>query len=65
MADILKDYPTDSGVQGNRAECGGVLPKDKKELPYDPPKGPKYQMNQGAGLRGGTNHGCCGTQRRY
>ena len=63
MADILKDYPTDSGIQGNRAECGGV--REAKELRYDPPKGPKYQMQQGPGLRGGTNHGCCGTQGKH
>lgn len=45
---------------GRRADCGGVL--SAKELPYRPPVGPKNQFRQGPGLRGGTNHGNCGTQ---
>lgn len=34
---------------------------EKKDLPYEPPKGPTAQTRQGPGL-GGTNHGSCGTQ---
>ncbi len=36
---------------------------EKKDLPYDPPVGPKGQSNSGPGL-GGTNHGTCGTQQK-
>lgn len=39
---------------------GRAIPQ---ELPYDPPKGPTGQTNQGPGL-GGTNHGTCVTQRK-
>lgn len=35
-----------------------------KPLPYEPPKGPTGQMQQGPGL-GGTNHGKCGTQGKH
>jgi hypothetical protein len=63
MADILKDYPTDSGVQGNRAECGGVRKGEEKELRYDPPKGPSGQMRQGPGLHGNVHP--CGTQGKH
>lgn len=35
---------------------------EKKDLPYDPPTGPKNQTNS-PGL-GGTNHGNTGTQGR-
>jgi hypothetical protein len=34
---------------------------EKKDLPYDPPKGPSTQTHQDPGL-GGTNHGPSGTQ---
>ena len=34
---------------------------EKKDLPYDPPKGPTTQTRQGPGL-GGTNHVTSGTQ---
>lgn len=40
----------------------------KHELPYDPPKGPKDQMNQGPGYGdrpGGQNLGTSGTQGRH
>lgn len=60
MADILKDYPASSNNGGNRASCGGVC--DPKPLPYSPPVGPKNMSQPGPGLRGGTNHGNCGTQ---
>ncbi len=40
-------------TKGGRAE--------PKPMPYDPPKGPTGQMQQGPGLHG-TNHGPCGTQ---
>jgi len=32
-----------------------------KDLPYEPPQGPKGQSHEGPGL-GGDNHGNCGTQ---
>lgn len=35
----------------------------KKDLPYDPPKGPIGLGHQGPGL-GGSNHGNSGTQKR-
>lgn len=57
--DILSEYGPES-KSGSRATCGGV--HEAKPLPYKPPVGPKDQMHKGPGLRGGTNHGNCGTQ---
>lgn len=60
MRDILSEFGPDSiSPQRPSATSGGVT--QAKELPYDPPKGPSNQMQQGPGLHG-TNHGCCGTQ---
>lgn len=58
--DILSHYGPDSKPGGNRAPCGGV--EEFKPLRYSPPIGPKNMNSPGPGLRGGTNHGCCGTQ---
>lgn len=57
---ILEQYGPESKPGGKRAECGGV--KEAKELRYSPPVGPKHQMQAGPGLKGGINHGNCGTQ---
>ena len=35
--------------------------QEVKDLPYEPPQGPKGQSHEGPGL-GGDNHGNCGTQ---
>lgn len=58
---ILGEYGPESKPGGRRAECGGVTMKDKKDLPYSMPQGPKGQMHQGPGL-GQNNYGNCGTQ---
>lgn len=58
--DILSDYGPESKPGGNRATNGGCC--HPKPLPYSPPVGPKNQSSQGPGLKGGTNHGNCGTQ---
>jgi len=61
--DILSEYGKDSGAgQKPRATNGGQM--EKKDLPYDPPKGPMGQMHNSVGL-GGTNHGTCGTQGKH
>lgn len=61
--DILSDFGSDSGApQKARATSGGHQPP--KDLPYDPPKGPSAQMQEGPGLHG-TNHGTCGTQGKH
>ena len=58
--DILSEYGSDSRTsQTARATNGGRI--EPKPRPYDPPKGPTSQMQQGPGLHG-TNHGNCGTQ---
>lgn len=56
--DILSNYGPEI-KSGQRATNGGYC--DPKPLPYNPPKGPTNQMQQGPGLKG-TNHGNCGTQ---
>lgn len=62
--DILREFGPDSASdQKPRATSGG--PTMAKPLPYDPPKGPKDQMHEGPGLRGGDNCGNCGTQGKY
>lgn len=48
---------------GPRATNGGKM--EVKPVPYSPPVGPKHQHQQGPGLGGGTNHGCCGTQGKH
>ena len=53
--DILSEYGPESKPGGNRAGCGGVT--EAKELPYSPPVGPKNHMQEGPGLKGGTNYG--------
>lgn len=59
--DILSEYGKDSGAgQAARATNGGCM--EKKDLPYDPPKGPTTFMHEGPGLASHTNHGNCGTQ---
>ena len=61
--DILSDYGRDSGAgQKPRATNGGHC--TPTPIPYDPPKGPSSQMQQGPGIHG-TNHGQCGTQGRH
>lgn len=61
--DILSEYgPGSKQPQAARATNGGQM--EKKDLAYDPPKGPMGQMHEGVGL-GGTNHGCCGTQGKH
>lgn len=61
--DILGDYGRDSATsQSPRATNGGR--QDPKPIPYDRPKGPSGQMEEGPGLHG-TNHGCCGTQGKH
>jgi hypothetical protein len=57
---ILSEYGPESRPGGKRASMGGVT--EAKPLPYSPPQGPKNNTMPGPGLRGGTNHGCCGTQ---
>lgn len=42
---------------------GGVT--QAKDLPYDPPQGPKGQYHEGPGMGGGDNCGNCGTQGKY
>lgn len=54
------DSPAD---QRPRSTNGGVM--EKKDLPYDPPKGPTNMMHKGPGLADATNHGCCGTQGKH
>lgn len=62
--DILREYGPDSpSNQKPRATSGGVTMA--KDLPYDPPVGPKDQFHERPGLGGGDNHGCCGTQGKY
>lgn len=58
--DILGEYGPESSAGGNRASNGGK--PEVKPLPYSPPIGPKNNNSPGPGLKGGTNHGCCGTQ---
>lgn len=41
---------------------GGVT-QVKDVRAYQPPVGPKYIDREGPGLRGGINHGNCGSQR--
>ena len=61
MSDLLNEFgPDASSPQKPRATSGGV--EKAKPLPYDPPKGPSNQMQQGPGLHG-TNHGNCGSQK--
>lgn len=61
--DILSEYgPESPSDQMPRARSGG--PTSAKPLPYDPPKGPKGQMDKGPGLHG-DNCGNCGTQGKY
>lgn len=62
--DILSEYGKDSGA-GNKpsANSGGVT--TAKELPYSPPQGPKGISDPKTPGIHGTNHGNCGTQRRY
>ena len=61
--DILSMYGPDSPAnQMPRATNGGQMPK--KEIPYDPPKGPTGHMQSSVGLHG-SHHGCCGTQSKY
>lgn len=62
--DILSEYGRDSNIhQQPRATNGGHM--EPKPLPYSPPVGPKDHMHEGPGLKGGTNHGCMGTQGKY
>ena len=64
--DPFSGYSNTGGEQGTkRASCGGDMTGYVKPLPYKPPVGPKNQMSPGPGLRGGTNHGCCGTQGKH
>lgn len=61
--DILSMYgPESPQPQYPSAKSGGVT--EAKDLPYDPPVGPKGMNHKGVDL-GGTNHGCCGTQGKY
>jgi hypothetical protein len=61
--DILSDYGRDSAsAQSPRATNGGR--QTPKDIPYDRPKGPSGQIEQGPGLHG-TNHGTCGTQGKH
>lgn len=57
--DILSEYGPEA-KSDNRASNGGQC--DCKELPYDPPKGPKGQMHESPGLGGEVLP--CGTQGR-
>ena len=62
----MKDFHSEFGPErtsGSRASNGGQM--EKKDRPYDPPKGPNHQNHQGPGLIGGTNHGTCGTQGKH
>lgn len=59
--DILSEFGPES-TSGSRATNGGKC--DPKPIPYDPPKGPTGQMQQGPGLHG-DNCGTKGTQGRY
>jgi hypothetical protein len=60
---MAKDFLSEFGPEaksGARPSNGGKI--EPKELPYDPPVGPKgIQGNNKPGL-GGTNYGNCGTQ---
>lgn len=60
--DILSDYGPDTR-KDSRASNGGRI--EPKPLPYSPPVGPRNMQRPGPGLRGGTNHGCCGTQGKH
>jgi hypothetical protein len=61
--DILSEYGPDSPAdQKPRATNGGQMPK--KDLPYDPPKGPTGHMQSSVGLHG-TNHGCAVNQGKH
>lgn len=61
--DILNSYgPNSSQPQAPRATDGGQ--QSPKPLPYDPPKGPTNQMQEGPGIHG-TNHGCCVDQGKH
>lgn len=62
---ILEEYGPESAPGGNRAECGGVLPKDKRDvMNYQPPQGPIGIGHNSPGL-GGANYGNSGTQGTY
>lgn len=62
---ILSEYgPDTSKPQRASAECGGVLPKDVKPIPYSPPQGPKNIGDPKSPGLHGTNHGNAGTQGR-
>jgi hypothetical protein len=62
--DILSEYGRDSGApQRARATSGGV--KEAKEMPYDPPVGPKNISDPKSPGLHGTNHGCCVMQGKH
>ena len=62
--DMLREFGPDSASNEKpRASSGGEM--QAKPLPYSPPVGPKNHMHEGPGLKGGTNHGCCGTQGKH
>lgn len=58
--DVLAPFSSD-GMPNNRTSNGGQ--QVVKDLPYDPPVGPKGIMSgNGPGI-GGTNHGSSGGQQ--
>lgn len=57
--DILGEYgPNTSKPQRARAECGGILPGDQRDvMNYKPPQGPIGIMKGNSVGLGGVNHG--------
>lgn len=59
---ILGEYGPDAvKPQAPRITKNGPA-ADRDVMDYQPPQGPKYTMNTGVGLRGGTNFGNAGSQ---
>lgn len=60
--DVLAPFSS-QGMPDNRATNGGqCIPKD---LPYDPPQGPKGIAQGNSPGIGGSNHGNNGTQGKH
>ena len=57
---ILAEFGPEK-TNGSRASNGGQM-GEKPVASYAMPCGPKNMQSPGPGLRGGMNHGCCGTQ---
>lgn len=60
MKDVLAPFSS-TAMPSSRASNGGQM-QAKPIANYKPPVGPKNNSSPGPGLKGGTNHGCCGTQ---